>query len=96
MKLMKDITIEFLEKKNSASFNEIWEYIKKELESEWESTYNEKLDDILKLKIGELYLMLTSQGEFIRKSDSTWSLAKFYSHEDLQKMKINVIAEQED
>ena len=96
MKLMKDMTIEFLMEKNSASFDDIWTHIKTNLETEWTEAYNAKIDDTFKLKIGELYLMLTSQGEFIRKADSSWSLAKFYSYEELQKMKVNVATEPED
>ena len=96
MKLMKDIAIQFLDEKKSASFDDLWAHIKKTLEKEWEESYNSKIDDIIKSKIGELYLMLTSRGEFIRKVDSTWSLVKFYSFEELQKMKINVAIDKED
>lgn len=96
MKLMREITVDFLNEKKSATFNEIWEHIKETLSSEWSNSYKAKEDEINKIKIGELYLMLTAQGEFIRKADETWSLVKFYSFEELRRMKINVVAELED
>ena len=91
MKIMKQVAFEFLKENKTAPFEKIWENTINELSSDWQMIYK-KLDitEIKKLKIGELYTMLTSDGEFVRNEKEEWSLSKFYSFEEVQKMKINV------
>ena len=90
MKTMESIAYNFLQECKKNTFNEIWEKILFEMQDEWKDSYlhaSEK--EIHKSKIGELYVILTSKGEFIKLEDE-WTLTEFYSYMDVQKMKINV------
>ncbi len=91
MKTMKMVAKEFLLAKKTADFQEVWEKVKGDLLSDWKDQYPKSSDhEIDRAKIGELYSMLTSNGQFIRDTNEKWSLSEFYTYEEVQKMKINV------
>lgn len=91
MKTMKTVAKEFLLNKRTAPFKDVWNQVKAELLTDWTEQYLKASEtEIDKIKVGELYTMLTSQGEFIRDTNEQWSLSEFYTYEDVQKMKINV------
>lgn len=93
MKIMKQVAFDFLEEKKSATFQETWDHVKIELKSDWETIYAKEkidIDAIEKLKIGELYTMFTTDGEFVKSEKDMWTLSHFYSYEQVQKMNINV------
>ncbi|NQZ66099.1 MAG: hypothetical protein HRT99_02650 [Mycoplasmatales bacterium] len=91
MKTMKTVANDFLLNKKTSEFEDIWNEVKKELLDDWKKLYPKTSEnEISKVKIGELYSMLTSNGEFIRDTNELWSLSEFYTYEDVQKMKINV------
>lgn len=93
MKVMREVAVELLEKKDESSpviprlhFNEIWAKVVEEIGSKWESE-NKKF---VNAKMGELYTMMTTNGEFVKDKDDMWSLTKNYTFSEIQKMKINV------
>ena len=90
MKIMKDTVIEFLEQKKAATFDQVWKDLNSKLKSTWQNSYSTKEDELEKNKIGELYTMLTTNSDFIKDRDQKWSLTKFYTFDEAQKMKINV------
>lgn len=90
METMKQVALEFLLEKKTATFKQTWDHVNKKLKANWNEKYSEKPEAIEKIKIGELYTMLTSHGDFVKNEKEQWSLSKFYSFEEVQKMKINV------
>lgn len=92
MKIMKEIVTELLEKKKNESFENIWEHVKKNSMKEWLSAYADtKESELERNKIGELYTMLTTQGDFVKDNTEKWSLSKNFSYEEVKKMKINIV-----
>lgn len=92
MKSIKDIAYNFLKEKEVASFKQIWDASAKELKSYWKVESSDlSVPELEKVKMGELYTMLTTNGEFIRNKDEKWTLAEFYPFSEVQKMKINAV-----
>lgn len=91
MKTMQEVAYEFLLDKKKAPFNNVWDFVLNTLKKSWIETYPDKTEaKIIEVKIGELYTMLTSDGEFIKDTNDNWTLCKFHTFEDQTKMKINV------
>ena len=85
MKVMREVVVEILEQANGPmAFNTIWEKTQSELSSNWIDSAK-----FLRSKMGELYTMLTTNGEFVKDNDDNWSLTKNYTFSEVQKMKIN-------
>lgn len=93
MKVMREVAVELLEKKDAASteiprlpFDAIWQHVNVEIGHKWEGATKK----FVNAKMGELYTMMTTNGEFVKDKDDMWSLTKNYTFSEIQKMKINV------
>ena len=89
--VMFEFTEELLEKKGSATYEEIFDSLFKECEKIWEQDYaDKKMNKIIEFKKGELYTMLTTSGNFIRTPENKWSLTKNFSFDEIQAYKTNI------
>ena len=90
MRTMNMVAVDFLTETKTSTFKQVWTQVLKELKDDWKEIYEPlSIVDIEKIKIGELYAMLTTDGEFVKNEKDKWSLSKFFSFEEVQKMKIN-------
>lgn len=63
-------------KREDYTFDEIFECIEKQLSPEWAKDTSRDLDDIILNKKGEVYKLLTIEGDFIRNEDGTFKLRR--------------------
>lgn len=87
---MLSVTNNFLEEKETATFNQIYTAVAKALKSEWKKQNPKKLMAEIELdKKAELYTLITISGTFVKVSNSKFGLAKNFTFEEVQKMKVN-------
>ena len=87
---MLTITTNFLLEKETATFNQVYQAVAKELKLEWKKQNPKKLMSEIELdKKAELYTLITASGQFIRMSNSKFGLARNFTYEEIQKMKVN-------
>lgn len=92
MKAMQQIAYDFLKEKKTATFKQVWDEVSKGRKASWkEEAKTISVPKIEEIKMGELYTMLTTNGQFIRNKDEKWTLSEFYSYDEVQKMKINAV-----
>lgn len=78
MKTILSVVKEYLtnNKYNESSFEDIFNYVEKELSVQWAKQHDKDFDEIVDIKRGEVYKLLTIDGSFIRNEDGTFSLKK--------------------
>lgn len=87
---MLSITHDFLVEKETGTFNQIYQAVAKELKSDWKKQNPKKLMAEIELdKKAELYTLITVSGYFIKVSNAKFGLAKDFTYEEIQKMKVN-------
>ncbi|MBG0730507.1 DNA-directed RNA polymerase subunit delta [Mycoplasma sp. 'Moose RK'] len=75
MKTIISIAVEFLKTRENAHFNDIFLEVQTQLMSKWETQLPKSSPEkILTLKRGELYKLLTIDGNFVALGDNTWAL----------------------
>ncbi|MCP4336938.1 MAG: DNA-directed RNA polymerase subunit delta [Mycoplasma sp.] len=90
-KTMLKIAYKVLKEKEKMTLKQIMSAVEKELKPIWKTERPEMLvDDILKIKIGELHKLLTIDGKFLRLKDSSWTLIERYSPDEIKNIKMQV------
>ncbi|AAV27356.1 hypothetical protein mhp013 [Mesomycoplasma hyopneumoniae 232] len=75
VKTIISIAIDFLKNRESAHFSDIFLEVQTSLMSKWENQLpNLSTDKILTLKRGELYKLLSIDGNFVPLGDNYWTL----------------------
>ncbi|RMA79032.1 hypothetical protein JN00_0077 [Metamycoplasma subdolum] len=75
MNTMVDVARKALKANQDQEFHTLFETVKSELFNRWKEESNPSLTDeeLLEIKRGELYKLLTIDGHFYRNDDGTWT-----------------------
>ncbi|WP_127942913.1 MULTISPECIES: hypothetical protein [unclassified Mycoplasma] len=91
MPTIYEVVKDLLTEHKTLSFQEIWSSLKKTMAAKWSKNPTDlKSDEFEKKKIGELYYMLTVDGDFVRQNENHWGLTKRLSYEEIKKTRIRV------
>ncbi|AJR11897.1 Uncharacterised protein [Mesomycoplasma dispar] len=75
MKTIISIAVNFLKNREQAHFSDIFLEVQTSLMAKWENQLpNLSTEKILTLKRGELYKLLTIDGNFVALGDNNWAL----------------------
>lgn len=88
---MLTVAYEVLQKHDKATFEEIFEEVKKEQKVLWKELFpGELLTTIEKKKAGELFTYLTTDGRFIMVDDKHWTLVENLPFDEVKKLRVNI------
>lgn len=91
MKLMLTVAYDVLKKRDHATFQELFDAVKEEQKLIWKELFpGELMSKIEVRKMGELFTYLTTDGRFVMIDDSHWTLTENLSHDEVQKLRVNI------
>ncbi len=87
-----DIAYEELTKKEKMTLKQLFDVVSKELKPRWKQEQPSlTVPELEKLKLGEMYKLLTIAGKFLRLKDGSWTLIEKYSPEEAGQLKLQVV-----
>lgn len=91
MKSMHMLVYEYLKEHGKRSFEQIYEHVKSITLPWWKERFTD-LDEsqIDQIKVGELYTLLSIDGDFSRQNEELWTLTETLTYEELKQSKIKV------
>ncbi len=88
---MLDISYEILRETEKQTLKQIYAVVAKELKPRWkEEQSNLTVPEIKRIKLGELYKLLTLDGRFLRTKEGSWTLVERYTLEERKSLKLQI------
>ena len=78
MKTILSVIKEYMEKekRDDFTFEEIFQQVEKNLSADWAKELSQDFDEVILIKKGETYKLLTIDGDFVRNDDGTFKLKR--------------------